>query len=234
MALIEEKHIEYGGFVLPDPVDVGTVDDTKVGLNNRVKLLFDKCVALAAMTLLAPLMLGVALAIRVTTGDSVFFRHRRMGAGGQPFDCLKFRSMVPDAQQRLDQILASDPIAREEWSDCYKFERDCRVTRIGAFLRKTSLDELPQLINVLRGDMSLVGPRPVTEEETKRYGKYYETVKLVRPGLTGLWQVSGRSDTSYEERIAMDVNYVLHARFVTDLHILWKTVWCVLARKGAV
>ena len=199
-----------------------------------MKPVFDRAVAFIALLVLSPLMLAIAATIRLTTKDKALFAHRRIGAGGRPFDCLKFRSMVPDAQERLQQILATDPVARQEWEEDFKLENDSRVTWIGRILRKTSLDELPQLLNVLRGDMSLVGPRPVTEAETRRYGHHYEAYKLVRPGLTGLWQVSGRSDTTYEERIALDVTYVRTASFATDLNILARTVRCVLARKGAV
>ncbi|WP_428926305.1 sugar transferase [Marinibacterium sp. SX1] len=203
-------------------------------LAGLVKSSLDRGLALAALIVLAPVMGLIALAIRLSTGEKVFFSHDRVGLGGRPFGCLKFRTMVPDAQSRLDLILASDPVARAEWVEDFKFERDSRVTRIGRILRKTSLDELPQLINVLRGDMSLVGPRPITRTEAARYGRDYQSYIRVRPGLTGLWQVSGRSDTTYDERIALDVAYVRHATLGTDLQILARTVVCVLARRGAV
>ena len=235
MAMIENKSAASGFMGLGRASGPGrAMGGRAMGAGALTKAVFDRTVAFVALVLLAPLMLGIAAAIRLSTGDKVLFAHRRVGAGGRSFDCLKFRSMVPDAQERLKQILATDPIAREEWEEDFKFERDSRVTRVGRVLRKTSLDELPQLLNVLRGDMSLVGPRPVTEAETKRYGHHYEAYKLVRPGLTGLWQVSGRSDTTYEERIALDVRYIRTASFATDIGILFKTVWCVLARRGAV
>lgn len=198
------------------------------------KLAVDKIGALAGLMVLSPLMLAIAAWISLTEGGPVTFSHRRVGKGGRAFDCFKFRTMVPEAAEILKEVLASDPIAREEWEQNFKFERDPRVTRLGAFLRKSSLDELPQLWNVLRGDMSLVGPRPVTDAEGALYGEHFATYKSVRPGLTGLWQISGRSNTTYDERVALDVSYVRQAGVLTDLKILVLTVVRVLQGRGAV
>lgn len=198
------------------------------------KLVMDKLVALTALLLLAPVMLAIALAIRVTEGGPVFYAHSRVGAGGRTFGCLKFRTMYPEASSMLDEVLRSDPIAREEWESSFKLSRDHRVTPIGRILRRSSLDELPQFINVLRGDMSIVGPRPVTQKEASLYGAHFDTVFSVRPGVTGLWQVSGRSDISYEGRVALDLSYVRSVSLGRDLKILMRTFSCVLLRRGAV
>jgi len=185
------------------------------------------------LVLLAPFFLIVALLVRADGGPA-FFAHQRVGRGGKLFGCLKFRSMVIDSQARLEALLASDPAARAEWEATRKLKNDPRITRIGRFLRSTSLDELPQLINVLRGEMSLVGPRPVQEAEIDRYyGASAAHYMAVRPGITGLWQVSGRSETSYESRVALDVSYVSRPSLLADLSILLRTPVAVISRRGA-
>ena len=185
------------------------------------------------LVLLSPFFLIVALMVRADGGPA-FFAHQRVGRGGKLFGCLKFRSMVIDSQARLEALLASDPAARAEWEATRKLKNDPRITRIGRFLRATSLDELPQLINVLRGEMSLVGPRPVQVAEIDRYyGASAAHYMAVRPGITGLWQVSGRSETSYESRVALDVSYVSRPSMLTDLSILLRTPVAVLSRRGA-
>ena len=189
--------------------------------------------AMVALILFAPIFLTITLALRLTQNGSIFYAHTRIGKDGKEFSCLKFRTMVPEAREILDGILTSDPIAREEWNASYKLDNDPRITRFGAFLRKTSLDELPQIFNVLKNEMSLVGPRPITMEEGELYGRHYSVYKSVRPGLTGLWQVSGRSDTSYDERVSLDVDYVRNLTAWRDIFILAKTVLVVLVRKGA-
>ena len=194
----------------------------------------DRVGALLGLVVLSPVLIAIALVLAATQGAPIFFRHARVGKDGRTFGCLKFRTMVPQAPQILQKILESDPIARAEWETSYKLSNDPRVTPFGRFLRKTSLDELPQLWNVLVGDMSLVGPRPVTAQEGQLYGAHFSTYKAVRPGVTGLWQVSGRSDISYADRVALDVAYVRSVSFVQDLRILLLTVYAVLARKGAV
>jgi exopolysaccharide production protein ExoY len=185
------------------------------------------------LVLLAPFFLIVALLVRADGGPA-FFAHQRVGRGGKLFGCLKFRSMVIDSQARLEALLANDPAARAEWEATRKLKNDPRITRIGSFLRSTSLDELPQLINVLRGEMSLVGPRPVQEAEIDRYyGASAAHYMAVRPGITGLWQVSGRSETSYESRVALDVSYVSRPSLLADFSILLRTPVAVLSRRGA-
>ena len=185
------------------------------------------------LVLLSPFFLIVALMVRADGGPA-FFAHQRVGRGGKLFGCLKFRSMVIDSQARLEALLASNPAARAEWEATRKLKNDPRITRIGRFLRSTSREELPQLINVLRGEMSLVGPRPVQEAEIDRYyGASAAHYMAVRPGITGLWQVSGRSETSYESRVALDVAYVSRPSMIADLTILLRTPVAVLSRRGA-
>ncbi len=193
----------------------------------------DLTVTLLVLLAVLPVLGVIALALKLE-GGPVMYGHRRIGRGGRSFACLKFRSMVPNAGEVLARLLAEDPEAARSWAESRKLPRDPRVTRLGAFLRATSLDELPQLFNVLRGEMSLVGPRPVVAQELEEhYGEAAETYKKVRPGITGLWQVSGRSDTSYSERVALDCRYVQNASVGEDLRILLRTVPAVLLRRGA-
>ena len=190
-------------------------------------------VALVALVFLAPVMLGVTLAIFAQDGAPIIFAHRRIGRDGRYFHCLKFRSMAVDAEKRLAALLASDPVARAEWDKDHKLRNDPRVTKLGAFLRKTSLDELPQLFNVLRGDMSLVGPRPIVDAEVVKYGRRFKDYCAVKPGITGLWQVSGRNDVSYRVRVAMDCVYARQRNVIMDGLIIAATVPAVLARRGS-
>ena len=171
----------------------------------------------------------------MTSRGPAFYRHERVGRSGRPIGCLKLRTMVVDADGRLAELLASDPALAEEFALTFKLKKDPRVTRLGHLLRRTSLDELPQLVNVLRGEMSLVGPRPITEEEMRRYGQYMPIVLSARPGMTGLWQVSGRNDVSYATRVALDVQYAFGQSLGGDLSILARTVRRVLrpSRGGA-
>ena len=193
-------------------------------LSGAAKRLMDICVALLILALTLPFLLACMLLVRLTTRQSAIFRHRRLGRNGVPFTCLKLRTMHPDAEARLAHLLEVDSSFREEWLGKQKVKRDPRVTRIGAFLRRTNADELPQLFNVLAGQMSLVGPRPIVEEEVERYGRSMEFVHLVRPGLTGLWQISGRSDTTYERRVELDVQYVREWSLWGDVVICLRTV----------
>jgi exopolysaccharide production protein ExoY len=197
------------------------------------KRVLDAAVALAALLLLLPLLLFIAVMIWGSDGGSPIFRHRRLGRYGRPFGCLKFRSMVPDGEAVLARHLAANPEARAEWEAYHKLTHDPRVTTLGQVLRKTSLDELPQLWNVLCGEMSLVGPRPIVQAEVVRYGADFITCFSVPPGLTGLWQVSGRSDTSYAERVALDRAYASQWTLTRDLGILIKTVPAVLSQRGS-
>ncbi len=194
---------------------------------------FNVVASLSILVFAAPLMLLIALLIWMQDGGNVLFGHTRIGYQGQRFKCLKFRSMVMDADVRLKRLLDSDPEAREEWARDHKLRRDPRITPLGAILRKLSLDELPQLINVLRGDMNLVGPRPIVDGEIERYGHYFNHYCSVRPGITGLWQISGRNDVSYRRRVAMDVIYARARSPLMDMYILIGTIPVVLLRKGS-
>jgi lipopolysaccharide/colanic/teichoic acid biosynthesis glycosyltransferase len=178
-------------------------------------------------------MLAVALAVRLQDGGPVFFAHARIGRGGRRFQCLKFRSMTPDADARLQAYLDVNPFARGQWAKDHKLRDDPRVTAFGRFLRRSSLDELPQLFNVLSGEMSLVGPRPIVEAETVKYGIYFGEYCSVKPGITGLWQISGRSNVDYPARVALDVDYVHTASALLDLRILALTIPAVLAGRGS-
>ena len=197
-----------------------------------IKRIFDVVVASLALVILSPLLLFIAWRIR-GTGGSVVYGHRRVGKRGKSFPCYKFRTMVPNAGQVLQELLANDPAALLEWKRDFKLRNDPRITPIGAILRKTSLDELPQLWNVIKGDMSLVGPRPVVTEELELYGKSRPYYLEARPGITGLWQVSGRNEVDYSQRVYLDAWYVKNWSLWYDMVILLKTVKVVLSRRGA-
>jgi undecaprenyl-phosphate galactose phosphotransferase len=197
-----------------------------------VKRLFDVTGALALLVLLSPLFAYLSWKIR-QSGGAAIFGHARVGRYGRMFRCLKFRTMVPDADGVLRRLLDADPGARAEWERDFKLKDDPRITPIGLFLRRTSLDELPQLWNVIKGEMSLVGPRPVIEEELERYGDQVGYYLEIRPGITGLWQISGRNDTSYDDRVALDSWYVRNWSLWYDLVILVKTINVVVGRRGA-
>lgn len=189
--------------------------------------------ALSLTILLLPVMLLLLVMVTIATKGSPVFAHRRVGRGGVPFNCYKFRSMCHDADARLEKLLQDDPALRQEWMLRHKLENDPRITRFGHFLRRTSLDELPQLFNVLIGDMSLVGPRPVVADELCFYGRHLPSYLAMKPGLTGLWQVTCRSESTYRRRVAIDRVYALHKCLLLDLRILAATVPAVLSRKGA-
>ncbi len=197
------------------------------------KRAMDVSIGAIALLMFAPIFLLVALAIWGYDRQTPFFGHMRIGHGGRTFRCLKFRSMVPDGAGILARHLAEDEAAAREWKETRKLRRDPRVTPIGRALRTSSLDELPQLINVLRGEMSLVGPRPIVADEATRYGDHIATYAACRPGLTGLWQVSGRSDTSYEARVGYDVDYASRYSLLRDVAIILRTVPVVVVRRGS-
>ena len=199
---------------------------------SKAKRVLDIAGALAIGLVFSPLILVIAVRM-AQEGGPILFRHRRIGQGGKIFECLKFRTMVPNAEQILQELLERDPEARAEWLRDHKLRSDPRVTRLGRFLRKTSLDELPQLWNVLRGEMSLVGPRPIVKEEMLRYGRYLPAYLAAKPGVTGLWQVTGRNDTNYRRRVVLDTYYVRKQTLLMDLRILLKTVQVVLWGHGA-
>jgi len=202
--------------------------------NRFAKEAFDIVISLLLLPLALPLIALLGLLIRAESPGPVFFTHERVGRNGRRFRIVKFRSMYADSQERLAVLLDGDPRAREEWSRFYKLKDDPRVTRIGRFLRRTSLDELPQIVNVLKREMSLVGPRPVLQEEIDNfYGMYADYYFMVRPGITGLWQVSGRSDIGYELRVKLDAWYVMNWSLWFDVVILLKTIPILLGREGA-
>lgn len=204
-------------------------NDRQIGVAKR---LVDIIGAIAIGIIVSPLFLVIAVAIRAT-GSPVFFSHTRIGWGHRTFRCYKFRSMVPDAEEVLTDLLRSDPRVLQEWRANHKLQNDPRVVGIGDFLRKTSLDELPQLWNVLKGDMSLVGPRPIVADEMERYGNKARTYCSVRPGMTGLWQILGRSNVTYSRRVSLDMLYIRKQNFRVDCWVLWQTLFVVLGRFGA-
>lgn len=213
-----------GGFGFGEPTDEFGM--TPVG--GRRKRVVDLVVAATLIVLLSPLLLLTALAVKLCMGGAVIYRHRRIGFAGRPFDCLKFRTMVANGDEILERYLAANPSAAEEWRRSRKLTNDPRVTRFGSFLRKTSIDELPQLLNILRGEMSCVGPRPIVVEELERYGVHAHEYLRARPGVTGAWQVNGRSNVSYGDRVRMDAEYVRKWSIGWDLVILVRTVPAVL------
>ncbi len=178
-------------------------------------------------------MIFFAILIKLTSKGPVFYRANRLGRKGKKIKVLKFRTMIENADEQLEELLSNNLELREEWDKFQKLDNDPRITKIGAFLRKTSLDELPQLLNVLKGDMALIGPRPIVEAEVPRYGEYYDIFASVKPGITGLWQVSGRCDVDYNERVALDVYYVNNWSFWMDYYIFWATIREVILQRGA-
>ena len=201
--------------------------------NRIIKRLFDLVFTIFGGILISPAMLIIAILVAIDNRGSIIFSHQRVGRNGKLFPCYKFQTMVPDNKERLEKYLAENPDARQEWEESFKLTNDPRVTKFGAFLRRTSLDELPQLWNVIRGDMSLVGPRPIVEAEKIKYGENIREYYMVLPGITGMWQVSGRSDTTYPERVAMDTWYVRNWSVWIDITYLFKTVKAVITGRGA-
>ena len=201
-------------------------------VRHAVKRVFDVTVGLTMILALLPLLVLIALVVKLDGGPSIY-GHTRVGRNGEKFRCLKFRSMVVNSQQVLEELLANDPVARAEWEREFKLKNDVRVTRIGHFLRRTSLDELPQLWNVVRGEMSLVGPRPIVAQELERYGANSKYYLMATPGITGLWQVSGRCETDYATRVSLDVTYVKNWSLHSDIGILFKTIFVVIKGNGA-
>ena len=199
----------------------------------NIKALFDKVVSILLFLVSLPILLILYAIVYFSTGGHPVYKQRRIGKDGVSFRIYKFRTMRTDADAVLEQMLESDPEKKAEWEKEFKLKDDPRITKIGQFLRRTSLDELPQLYNVFQGKMSLVGPRPIIEDEIKKYGEYFDYFKAVKPGITGLWQVSGRNDISYEERVRLDVWYVRNWSMELDIMILVKTAAIVLMRKGS-
>jgi exopolysaccharide production protein ExoY len=207
--------------------------DTKYVVGGAGKRIFDILSSSIMFISLFPLIFIVAMLVTHADPGPVIFRHTRVGYDGRRFQCLKFRSMVINSDEILRRLLDSDPEVMQEWERTQKLTKDPRITPLGKFLRQSSLDELPQLINVIRGEMSLVGPRPVMPSELKRYGERLDLYLKARPGITGIWQVSGRSNCCYDERIKMDADYVRNWRFSKDFVILLRTLIAVFARTGS-
>ena len=201
--------------------------------NRVIKRAFDLLFTICGGLCILPFLLIIAVMVAVDNKGNVIFAHRRIGRDGKEFKCYKFQTMIPNAQEALEKYLAENPEARKEWEESFKLTDDPRVTKLGSILRKTSLDEMPQLWNVIKGDMSLVGPRPIVAKEIERYGEYFREYAMVPPGITGMWQASGRSDTTYEERVEMDTWYVRNWSVWIDLMYLFKTVKIVFTGKGA-
>ena len=197
-----------------------------------VKRAFDLVLGIVLLVMLSPLLGVLAIVVKGDSGPALF-GHQRVGRNGRKFKCLKFRTMVVNADRVLRELLENDPAARAEWERDLKLKNDIRVTPVGRFLRRTSLDELPQLWNVVRGDMSLVGPRPIIDQELERYGDDVDYYLMAKPGMTGLWQVSGRSDTDYATRVSLDVAYVKSWTLSRDIAILFKTFRVVVQGSGA-
>ncbi|MEM6627328.1 MAG: sugar transferase [Pseudomonadota bacterium] len=198
-----------------------------------LKRAFDLAVAAPALLFFAPLLLCLWLTIRLQDGEDAIFRQARVGADGEVFELLKFRSMVIDAPMKLQAHLDANPTAAHEWARYQKLKSDPRITPIGGFVRKTSLDELPQLWNIIKGDMSIVGPRPILISQIDKHGDHFDAYKSVKPGVTGLWQINGRNETSFEERAKFDAEYAANWSFWLDLKIFLQTIPIVLFSRGA-
>ena len=198
-----------------------------------LKRLFDLALAIPTAIFLTPIMISIVLLIKIFDRGPAIFKQRRIGLGGQDFYCYKFRTMTVDAEERIRALIETDSQAAEEWARDQKLKNDPRITPLGKFLRKSSLDELPQIWNIIKGEMSFVGPRPIVHDEIKKYGNQYIAYVSVPPGITGLWQVSGRNDVEYEERVQLDAQYAHTRKIWNDIGILFKTIPAILFSKGA-
>jgi len=206
------------------------VADIQANRSYRIaKRTVDIVVSLTVLAFALPLMVVISAAIVATSPGPVIFRHKRIGRHGRMFFCLKFRTMVKNAEK----LLETDPALKTQYAESFKIDNDSRVTPLGRFLRKTSLDELPQLFNVLHGDISLIGPRPIVRSELIKYGSFAAKLLSVTPGLSGLWQVSGRSDVGYDERIQFDMRYIDQRSLLLDAKLILQTIGVVLTRRGA-
>lgn len=197
------------------------------------KSVIDFVFALFLSIVSIPLFIIIPVLIKITSSGPVFYRHKRLGKGGREFYIWKFRTMFNDAEKRLQALFADNPEAEKEWKRSFKLANDPRITPLGRILRRTSLDELPQIFNVFRGEMSVVGPRPITDAEIRYYGVHYELFKRAKPGITGLWQCSGRSETSYERRVALDCQYILNWSPWIDFWVMINTIGAVCFMKGS-
>ena len=193
-----------------------------------IKNLFDLLFSFIFLIACLPLFIVISLLIKLSSRGPIFFQQKRIGKNNIPFKCIKFRTMYPEAKDILENLLMKDSSFKKEFEETHKIKNDPRVTTIGKFLRKTSLDELPQFINVLRGEMSIIGPRPIVKDEKKKYGKNLKKVLLIKPGITGLWQVSGRNNLTYKRRVMLDLDYVENHNLLMDLRILLRTFGVIL------
>ena len=209
-----------------------SVADRKDSYANWGKRVFDIAFASIVLTLFSPVYLAITLLVFISSPGSVLYIHPRVGLNGSKFNCIKFRTMINDADQALEDYLNACPISRAEYEASFKLKHDPRITKIGKLLRTTSLDELPQFWNVLMGDMSVVGPRPLVQDELSKYGNAIDRVLSVRPGIAGLWQVSGRNDIPYAKRVQIDASYVKRMSFLLDLYLIFKTILVVIFPKG--
>lgn len=220
-------------FIFSHEVMIFRVQQNLAKWSSRImKRSFDLVASLIIIFILSPLLIYICIKVKKDGGGAIY-GHERVGKDGRAFKCLKFRSMVVNSNEILEQLLASDPVAKREWDATFKLKNDPRITKIGGFLRRTSMDELPQLFNVLKGEMSLVGPRPIITAELERYNEEVDYYLLSKPGMTGLWQVSGRSDVDYDTRVYFDAWYVKNWSMWNDIAILFKTVAVVLKKDGA-
>lgn len=227
-------NVKYGEGVIMNN-EFSLFNGTQVEIRHKpLKRIFDILFTSLVLVLGLPIFLLISIAVKCSSSGPIFYFHERIGRGGKPFFCYKFRTMFSDADQRLKTLLNENPDLKHEWEETHKLKNDPRVTPIGAFLRKTSLDELPQFWNVLRGDLSVVGPRPVVKHEVaKHFGEKAGVILSIRPGLTGLWQVSGRNDMAYAVRIQLDELYVDTQSLALDLKLIAKTIPAMLFSRGA-
>ena len=197
----------------------------------NVKRIFDLVISTIGLIVLSPIFLILAIIVKLDSKGPVFFAHTRYGKNGKKFKMYKFRTMYENAQDMINDIT---PEQMKEWKENFKLQDDPRITKVGKFLRKTSLDELPQIVNIMKGDLSIIGPRPVIEEELKKYGENKEKFLSVTPGLTGYWQANGRSSTTYEQRMEMELYYIDHISPKLDFKIFFKTIESVIKKEGAI
>ena len=226
MEVLEEKNIQTQDIAVKE---IEKINDKKV-VYKAIKRVFDIIFSLIGLVLLSPIFLIISVIIKLDSKGPVFFVHSRIGEKGKPIGIYKFRTMVNNAE---DLIKKFTPEQKEEFERSYKLENDPRITKIGNFLRKTSLDELPQILNILKGELSIIGPRPIIQAELEKYEENKEKLLSVKPGLTGYWAANGRSDTSYEERMQMELYYVDNMSFKLDVKIFFKTIFAVIKKEGA-
>lgn len=229
---IDENFYIDGSLALQNETDYSE-QIKKVGIYSKyIKRGIDIFLSVIGLILLSPIFGFIAIAIKLDSKGSVFYKHKRIGKDGEIIYLYKFRSMYTDSKERLEMLL-KNPDIRKEWEENFKLENDPRITKVGNFLRKTSLDELPQLLNILKGEMSIIGPRPVIDEELEKYNQNKSKFLSVTPGLTGWWACNGRSATTYEDRMKLELYYVEHQSFLLDIKCFFRTITTVLNRQGA-